>query len=59
MKNIKTAIISFCAASSLALGALLTAQPADACTRVVYHGNDSLFIVGRSLDWKTPIPTNL
>ncbi|MDE6084345.1 MAG: linear amide C-N hydrolase [Muribaculaceae bacterium] len=59
MKNIKTAIISFCAASSLALGALLTAEPADACTRVVYHGNDSLFIVGRSLDWKTPIPTNL
>lgn len=32
---------------------------ADACTRVVYSGNDSLFVVGRSLDWKTPIPTNL
>lgn len=32
---------------------------ADACTRVVYHGSDSLFIVGRSLDWKTPIPTNI
>lgn len=32
---------------------------ADACTRVVYEGNDSLYIVGRSLDWKTPIPTNL
>lgn len=31
----------------------------DACTRVVYHGTDSLFIVARSLDWKTPIPTNL
>lgn len=31
----------------------------DACTRVVYHGADSLFVVGRSLDWKTPIPTNL
>lgn len=31
----------------------------DACTRVVYHGADSLFVVARSLDWKTPIPTNL
>ncbi len=31
----------------------------DACTRVVYAGQDSLFIVGRTLDWKTPIPTNL
>lgn len=31
----------------------------DACTRVVYKGNDSLIVVGRSLDWKTPIPTNL
>ncbi|MBD5212800.1 MAG: linear amide C-N hydrolase [Bacteroidales bacterium] len=32
---------------------------ADACTRIVYQGNDSLYIVGRSLDWRTPIPTNL
>lgn len=32
---------------------------ADACTRVIYRGIDSLQIVGRSLDWKTPIPTNL
>ena len=32
---------------------------ADACTRVVYKGLDSLYIVGRSLDWKTPIPTNV
>lgn len=30
-----------------------------ACTRIVYHGDSSLYIVGRSLDWKTPIPTNL
>ncbi|MDE6329243.1 MAG: linear amide C-N hydrolase [Muribaculaceae bacterium] len=30
-----------------------------ACTRVLYKGLDSLYIVGRSLDWKTPIPTNL
>lgn len=32
---------------------------ADACSRVLYTGNDGLRIVGRSLDWKTPIPTNL
>lgn len=32
---------------------------ADACSRVVYSGLDNLHIVGRSLDWKTPIPTNL
>ncbi len=32
---------------------------AESCTRVVYSGLDSLFVVGRSLDWKTPIPTNL
>ncbi len=31
----------------------------DACTRVTYVGDDSLYIVGRSLDWKTPIPTNI
>lgn len=31
----------------------------DACTRIVYKGLDSLFVVGRSLDWKTPIPTNV
>lgn len=32
---------------------------AGACSRVLYVGSDSLMIVGRSLDWKTPIPTNL
>lgn len=31
----------------------------DACSRILYKGNDSLLIVGRSLDWKTPIPTNI
>ena len=40
---------------------------ADACSRILYVGPDSsevpaqnvLRIVGRSLDWRTPIPTNL
>ncbi len=53
MKNAFTALA---AVSMLALSA---AAPADACTRVLYEGNDSLYIIGRSLDWKTPIPTNL
>lgn len=34
-------------------------MPSDACTRVLYKGLDSLYVVARSLDWKTPIPTNL
>ena len=41
-----------------ASAALMPAQ-GDACTRVIYHGADSLYVVGRSLDWKTPIPTYL
>ena len=32
---------------------------AEACSRIQYEGNDSLIVIGRSLDWKTPIPTNL
>ncbi|MDE6409298.1 MAG: linear amide C-N hydrolase [Muribaculaceae bacterium] len=34
-------------------------QQADACSRILYEGTDSLYVVARSLDWKTPIPTNL
>ena len=37
----------------------LAAAESEACSRVVYSGLDSLRIVGRSLDWKTPIPTNI
>ena len=39
--------------------ASFTPQTGDACTRVLYKGLDNLYVVGRSLDWKTPIPTNL
>ncbi len=35
-----------------------SAQDADACTRVVYCG-DSVTATGRTLDWRTPIPTSL
>lgn len=46
-------------AAALAAIAVCVPDKADACTRVLYQGTDSLYIVGRSLDWKTPIPTNL
>lgn len=37
----------------------LCAPRAGACSRVLYVGADSLRVVGRSLDWRTPIPTNI
>lgn len=51
----------------VALMAFFGIQKADACTRVVYTGDTAsassptevLRLVGRSLDWSTPIPTNL
>ncbi len=30
-----------------------------ACSRVTYLGDEGLVLVGRTLDWRTPIPTNL
>ena len=53
MKSLKTI---FFALAGLLLGGVLEGE---ACSRIVYNGTDSLIIVGRSLDWKTPIPTNL
>lgn len=47
------------------LAGIFAFEKADACTRVVYTGDTTataenvLRIVGRSLDWQTPIPTNL
>ena len=32
---------------------------AYACSRVVYLGDDGTILAGRTLDWRTPIPTNL
>lgn len=49
----------FAASAALLCAGAMATPSADACTRIVYKGNDSLNIVGRSLDWKTPIPTNL
>lgn len=31
----------------------------DACTRVVYAGTNGNVATGRTLDWRTPIPTSL
>ena len=46
-------------AGVLATAAATFSPEAEACTRIVYKGTDLLYVVGRSLDWKTPIPTNL
>ncbi|MDE6187012.1 MAG: choloylglycine hydrolase, partial [Duncaniella sp.] len=46
-------------AAAMAIAAASLHNTAAGCSRVLYVGNDSLRIVGRSLDWKTPIPTNL
>lgn len=43
----------------LLLLALLAAGKTIACSRVVFLGDNDLTIVGRTLDWRTPIPTNL
>lgn len=43
----------------LAGAAPLSVSTADACSRILYQGDNNLFVVGRSLDWKTPIPTNI
>lgn len=46
--------------AAMALAASVMAPgDAAACSRVLYKGLDSINVVGRSLDWKTPIPTNL
>lgn len=53
----KTIFAAVAAASVLA--ASMWADHAEACSRVIYKGLDSTLVVGRSLDWKTPIPTSI
>lgn len=53
-KFMKTKFLFACA-----IAALLGAGEAIPCSRIVFHGKDNLTLVGRTLDWKTPIPTNL
>lgn len=47
--------------AGVAVLAIMSMAPlqGDACSRILYKGLDDLYVVGRSLDWKTPIPTNL
>lgn len=47
------------AGAVLALAASLSPAPSQACSRVCYVGADSLYVIGRCLDWRTPIPTNI
>lgn len=56
MKSLKTIAV---ATTLLASSCPLFTSNAGACSRILYQGTDSLNIVARSLDWKTPIPTNL
>lgn len=50
---------SLLAGAMCLFAASVFAPRGNACTRIVYKGEDSLQVIGRSLDWKTPIPTNL
>ena len=46
----------------LVVGAIAFATANDdveACTRVVYVGDNNEVVTGRTLDWKSPIGTNL
>lgn len=53
-------LASLALGAAIALSAAFTPTESSACSRVLYVGSDStLRIVGRSLDWKTPIPTNI
>lgn len=52
-------LIKTIAAAAVISTAAATPFVSDACSRVLYKGLDDTYIVGRSLDWKTPIPTNL
>jgi len=52
-------LISSALATAACLGGIFGYSKADACSRVLYVGTDNLRIVGRSLDWRNPIPTNI
>lgn len=46
----------------IALGSFALAsftQPAEACTRVVYKGDNNLVLTARSMDWKSDIESNI
>lgn len=43
----------------MALTVAAAAATGFACSRVVYLGEKNTIMVGRTLDWRTPIPTNI
>ncbi len=43
----------------LCLISLLTTPKTNACTRVVYTGNDNIVVTGRTMDWKTEMFSNI
>ncbi len=48
------------AAGLLAVAAMALPQESEACTRVTFVGDTTGYVItGRTLDWRTPIPTNL
>lgn len=49
-------LLRILASAAVALGVWAVA---DACSRVVYQGDKNIVLVGRTLDWRTPIPTNV
>jgi len=51
MKNLKFIVI--------ALLLIIGGAVSYACSRVVYLGEEGTILAGRTLDWRTPIPTNL
>lgn len=51
MKKIALLIIS--------LFVLIITSEADACSRIVYTGNNNLVITGRTMDWKTDMGSNI
>lgn len=46
--------------AAILAAAVLCAVPAMPCSRVVFRGDSTdVVVVGRTLDWRTPIPTNI
>ena len=43
----------------LCLTSMVTTQKINACTRVVYTGNNGMVITGRTMDWKTEMHSNI
>lgn len=55
-----TSVLKNIAIVSAFSAAIVSAPKAEACSRIVFRGDSTdIVMVGRTLDWRTPIPTNL